>query len=89
MTRSERDWVTPGDGVAVSIGVVFYTRETLRQARVHLCNHELRRLGLRDPAFPGHRRALDALKEPIGRALAARRTDWPDVTAWSYDLAGR
>ena len=84
MTRSERDWVTPGDGVAISIGVVFYTRETLRQARVHLCNRGLRRMGFRDPAFPGRHRVLDALKEPVGRALALRRREWPDVTAWSF-----
>jgi hypothetical protein len=88
MTRSEREWVTPGDGVAISIGVVFYTRETLREARVHLCNHALRSLGARAPAFPGRHPALDSLKEPIGRVLAARRREWPDVTAWSFGLPG-
>jgi hypothetical protein len=89
LTRSERDWVAPGDGVAISIGVVFYTRETLRLARVHLCNRALRRMGLPEPAAPGRHRVLDALKEPVGRALAARRRDWPDVTAWSFGLERR
>jgi hypothetical protein len=83
MTRSSTDWVRPGDGVAVSIGVVFYTRETLRHARVCLCNHELRRRGW-TPAPPGRSRLLDAVKEPVGAFFARRRTHWPENSAWSF-----
>ena len=85
MTQSDTTWVRPGDGVAVSIGVVFYTRATLRDARVHLCNDALRRLGF-SPAFPGKHPMLDAIKEPVGSILARRRKEWPDVTAFSYGL---
>ena len=83
MTRSEVHWARPGDGVAVSIGVVFYTRETLRLARVCLCNHEMRRRGW-VPTPPGRRRVLDAVKEPVGAFFARRRKEWPENSAWSY-----
>jgi hypothetical protein len=59
MTRSERDWVKPGDGVSISIGVVFYTDVTRRHAYVHAFNRLLRRAGL-SPSIP--------LKYPLGRA---------------------
>ncbi len=83
MTRSDPAWARPGDGVAVSMGVVFYTAETLRQARVHLCNHEMRRRGM-NPTPPGRYRLLDAVKAPVGSLLAQRREEWPDVTGWSF-----
>ena len=85
MTVSDTSWTRPGDAVAVSLGVVFYTAETLRDARVHLCNRALRRLSL--PArFPGEHRWLDASKAPVGALLARYRKAWPDVTGWSYGL---
>ena len=72
MTRSDPDWVAPGDGVCVSMGVVFYTRVTRRHARVHQLNHVLRRLGL-SPRSPGESALLDRLKAPLGRLLAQAR----------------
>jgi len=86
MTRSGTDWARPGDGVAVSIGVVFYTRQTLRHARVSLCNHEMRCRGW-IPTPPGRNRLLDAVKEPVGAFFARRRKEWPENTAWSYGPA--
>ena len=83
MTRSDTRWTSPGDGVTVSMGVVFYSSETLRDARVHLCNRSLRRLGL-PAAFPGRHPWMDAAKAPVGALLARHRKMWPDVSAWSY-----
>lgn len=73
MTRTTTDWVRPGDGVSISIGVVFYSATTRRQAQIHQCNRLLRKLGLR-PGFPGPAKTLgDAIKAPLGRAIAASR----------------
>src|SRR5262249_35649415 len=85
MTVSDTRWTSPGNGVTASMGVVFYTAETLRDARVHLCNRALRRWGL-PAAFPGRHPWLDAAKAPIGAAMARRRKEWPDFTLWSYGL---
>lgn len=68
MTRSDRAWVQPGDAVAVSIGVVFYTSRTRRLARLHVLNHLLRRFGLL-PSVPGEKPWLDAVKYPLACAL--------------------
>ena len=68
MTRSDPGWTTPGDGVAISIGVVFYTEVTRRAARVHAWNHFLRNRGL-VPREPGGSALLDRIKEPFGRLL--------------------
>jgi mannose-6-phosphate isomerase-like protein (cupin superfamily) len=68
MTRSDPSWVRPGDGVSVSIGVVFYTEVTRRSARLHVFNRVLRRLGLR-PGVPGARPWIDSLKYPLACAL--------------------
>jgi hypothetical protein len=67
-TRCDVDWVRPGDGVSVSIGVVFYTDYTRRLAYVNAWNQFLRRRGL-EPRDPGESPWLDRLKEPWGRAL--------------------
>ncbi len=75
MTRTTTEWVRPGDGVSISIGVVFYTAVTRHLARVHQCNRVLRELGLQ-PNFPGTSAWRDALKAPIGRAIAASRVRW-------------
>ncbi len=75
MTRTTTEWVRPGDGVSISIGVVFYTAVTRHLARVHQCNRVLRELGLQ-PSFPGTSAWRDALKAPIGRAIAASRVRW-------------
>jgi hypothetical protein len=79
MTRTTTDWVVPGDGVSISIGINFYTRTTRCHARVHQFNRVLRRLGI-DPTPPGRRPWLDALKAPFGLAvvglLKLRRRDY-------------
>lgn len=68
MTRSDPEWTRPGDGVSVSIGVVFYTSVTRRRAYVHAWNLVLRRLGLQ-PSEPGRNELIDRLKYPLGRAF--------------------
>ena len=68
MTRSDPGWVRPGDGVSISIGVVFYTGVTRRSANAHAWNLFLRRLGL-SPREPGQSAWLDKLKYPFGRTL--------------------
>jgi hypothetical protein len=70
MTRSDRNWVQPGDGVSISIGVVFYTDLTRRHSNVHACNRVLRRFGV-SPTTPGESSVIDGLKYPIGRAIVA------------------
>jgi hypothetical protein len=69
MTSTVRDWVAPGDGVSISIGVVFYSRTTRRDAQVHQWNRVLRRIGL-EPAPPRQSPWRDAVKAPLGRAAA-------------------
>lgn len=74
MTRSEPAWTCPGDGVAVSIGIVFYTDVTRRHAYVHTVNRMLRRYLKWNPRMPGRSAVVDAIKYPIGRmAVAFRR----------------
>ncbi|MBL8289995.1 MAG: cupin-like domain-containing protein [Rubrivivax sp.] len=72
MTRSDPDWVRPGDGVSVSIGVVFYTDVTRREANAHAWNLFLRQLGW-SPRDVGESAWLDRLKHPLGRALLAAK----------------
>jgi len=80
MTRSDTDWVSPGDGVSVSIGTVFYSDVTRRHARVHQFNQVLRRLGV-TPRPPGESAMLDALKAPIGRVLGMARYKWRGISS--------
>ncbi len=82
MTRCETEWVRPGDGVSISIGVVFYTDVTRRMARLHVLNHLLRRLGL-TPSAPGSSPGLDALKTPLANGLV-----WLKKTLRGYVRAG-
>jgi hypothetical protein len=70
MTRTTEEWVTPGAGISVSIGVVFYTEHTRAQAQIHQCNAVLRRLGI-SPKPPYTNSVVDGIKRPIGKALAA------------------
>jgi hypothetical protein len=72
MTRADTDWVTPDDGIVVSIGVTFYTEASRRDARVHQVNLLLRRLGL-NPVDPGHSAWRDAIKAPLGRVIGLLR----------------
>ena len=59
MTRSDPGWTRLGDGVSVSIGVVFYTDQTRLATYVHAWNVFLRWLGY-TPGQPGSRRWLTA-----------------------------
>lgn len=68
MTRSEPSWATPGDGVSISIGIVFFTEHTRRRAHLHFWNHALRRLGL-SPRDAGDSGLVDRLKSRCGRTL--------------------
>jgi hypothetical protein len=67
MTRSAAGWTRPGDAVAVSIGIVFYTNVTRRDAYIHTVNRVLRRRFGFNPEPPGKSRFIDALKYPLGR----------------------
>jgi hypothetical protein len=69
MTRCDEDWAKPGDGVSVSIGVVFYTNVTRLHANVHAFNRVVRKLG-GQPREPGQSEWLDRLKYPLGRAAS-------------------
>ena len=75
MTQTSTDWVSPGDGVSISVGVNFYTDFTRHQARVHQANRILRKLGI-TPTFPGESPWRDSLKAPLGRVIAASRARW-------------
>lgn len=66
MTSTTTDWVRAGDGVSISIGVVFYTRHTWRHANIHVCNLLLRKLGI-EPNMPGANGVVDFLKFWVGR----------------------
>ena len=68
MTRSDRSWVTPGNGVTVSIGMVFYTSVTRRHAYVHAWNWLLGRAGIASRS-PGQGGAIEPLKYALGRSL--------------------
>jgi len=73
MTTSKEDWVTPDDGVSISIGIVFYTDFTRNQARIHQTNHAIRKLGV-TPAEPGNSTIRDLLKQTTGYAITALKT---------------
>ncbi len=75
MTRTDTSWVKPGDGVSISIGVVFYSSLTRRKAYGHAFNRIARRFGL-DLQPPTGRSANDMLRSLLGRAVVAvhRRT---------------
>ena len=66
-TRTENTWVTPENGVTVSIGIVFYTKATRRHAYIHSVNRLLRRFNV-SPRFPGES-PFDGLKLSLGRLL--------------------
>lgn len=82
MTRCDTDWVRPGEGISISIGVVFYTEATRRVARLHVLNRFLRRLGMR-PGAPGARPWADALKLPLANGLV-----WAKKVFRGYARAG-
>lgn len=67
-TRSDRSWCRPGDGVSISIGIVFYTHVTRQHAYTHFVNRILRRLGI-EPQAPGTSLRVDRVKHALGRLL--------------------
>jgi hypothetical protein len=69
MTHSDNTWVRPGDGVSISIGVVFYTDVTCQHAHIHALNRVLRRFGL-SPRSPGESPLVDGIKSPLASAIA-------------------
>ena len=73
MTRSNQTWVQPGNGVAVSIGIVFYTNVTRRDAYVLAVNRLLRRFLHIQPRPPRQSAFIDSLKYPVGRLVMAFR----------------
>ena len=79
-TTSDDAWVSPGDRVSISIGIVFYTSVTRKHAHIHALNRTLRKFGM-DPKFPGTS-SLDGVKYVAGRTLVTvkkllRRFDPP------------
>lgn len=64
-TMSDNSWVTPGDGVIISVGINFYTPVTRRHADVHAFNDLLRKAGLQ-PRCPGECDVLDRIKQLLG-----------------------
>ncbi len=72
MTHTDTSWVTPEDGVVISIGIVFYSNVTRRNAYVHALNGVLRRLGMQ-PRVAGTTEWVDRLKYPFGRGVVAAR----------------
>ena len=69
-TRSDPSWTKPDDGVAISIGINFYTPETRKRAHLHALNHRLRQIGLK-PSFPRAPGSNDGMKLPLARAVLA------------------
>jgi hypothetical protein len=68
MTRTEGAWAKPGDGVSISIGVVFYTEHTRMRAYAHAWNHFLRQLRI-EPRPIGESPGQDKLKSALGRVF--------------------
>ena len=68
-TRTTDEWVSPENGVSISIGMVFYTDATRRDAYIHSFNRFMRKFYL-DPKFPGESR-YDDVKSLLGRWLVA------------------
>ena len=69
MTETSDSWISPGNGVSVSIGVVFYTDWTQHIARRCQYNNLARKLHLPLSALRGDD-AGDTIKARIGQAVA-------------------
>lgn len=68
MTRSTTDWVRPGDGVSISIGVVFYTSMTRRMCHAHAFDRVIRRLGI-EPRMPRSGNEVESWRALLGRTV--------------------
>ena len=74
MTQTTDEWATPGDGVSVSIGVVFFSDATRRHARICQCNLMLRKLGM-EPSEPGKAPlVVETFKAFAGHLFGTART---------------
>jgi hypothetical protein len=71
MTESTPD-DDDGDALCISVGMVFYTNVTRRDARAHLFNRQLRRLGLA-PRSPGGSAVRDTIKGAVATGLRPLR----------------
>ncbi len=78
-TRSDPAWTKPGDGVSISVGVVFYTDHTRRLANIHAGNMFLRKLGLK-PAYPGPSDAFSTVRYWFGRSVVGAKTSFGRLT---------
>ena len=93
---AEPHWVKPGDGVSVSVGVVFYTDRTRRDANVHAFNHLLRQevslygaCNSFSAPFPGREWTITVAMMAHGRLRTAELVSHrepldrlPEVLAW-------
>ncbi len=69
MTQTEASWVRPGNGVSVSVGFTFFTKNTRKEAYIHCCNSVLRRwLGMH-PIPPNQSNLIDQPKYWLGRFI--------------------
>jgi hypothetical protein len=86
MTRSEASWARPGDGVAVSIGIDFYTDTTRREAHVYAVNRMLRRFGVK-PRGPRESEWMDRMKYSLGKGVLAfkRMRGYQPPPGFSFD----
>jgi hypothetical protein len=86
MTRSDASWARPGDGVAVSIGIDFYTDATRREAHVYAVNRMLRRFGVK-PRGPRESEWMDRMKYSLGKGVLAfkRMRGYQPPPGFSFD----
>ena len=68
MTHAEADLATPDSPYSITIGVVFYTRNTRKLAYIYAMNKVLRKIGL-VPKAPNVNKLIDFMKYVSGRAL--------------------
>jgi hypothetical protein len=71
MTSTQPDWVRPGNGVSVSLGVTFYTSVTRQHARVYQVNRLMRNALRMNPSEPGESALRDGLKASVGGIVGA------------------
>ena len=73
VTTEDKGWAKPGDGVSVSMALTYFTAATRRRAHAHLVNQFMRQRYAARPTSPGTSVWVDAVKEPLARALLRYR----------------